>query len=371
MKILHFFKTYLPVTVGGIENVIYQLCSGHTQQGHQTDVLTIAKDPTPQAVQVGNHWVYRARETFDIASTPTSLECLSLYRRLAREADLIHYHYPWPFMDLVHLLVSPHKPAVVTYHSDIVKQKYLLHLYRPLMSQFFGKVDAIVATSPNYLATSEVLQAYRNKVTMITYGLDRNSYPVASETEKAKIADRFGPTFFLFVGVLRYYKGLQHLIDAAANLPWPVVIAGSGPMESDLHNQAKRLGLKNVHFLGRIDEDEKNALLEKCTAVVFPSHLRAEAFGITLLEGAMYGKPLVCCEIGSGTSYINQHNETGLVVPPGNAAALREALKTLAENPERASIMGQKAKARFETCFQAKMMCQNYLDLYERVLRSH
>jgi glycosyltransferase involved in cell wall biosynthesis len=371
VKILHFFKTYLPVTVGGIENVIYQLCMGHTEQGHQTTVLTIAKDPTPQAVQVGNHWVYRARETLDVASTPASIESISLFRRLAQDADLIHYHYPWPFMDLVHLLICPDKPTVVTYHSDIVKQKYLIHLYRPLMNRFFGKVDAIVATSPNYLETSEVLQAYRDKVTMITYGLDRDSYPTASEQEKAQVFERFGPTFFLFVGVLRYYKGLEHLIDAAAGLPWPIVIAGSGPMESELKAQAKRLGLTNLHFLGRITDTEKAALLAQCSAVVFPSHLRAEAFGITLLEGAMYGKPLVSCEIGTGTSFINRHQETGLVVPPGNPLALREALRELAENADLAFAMGSRAHERFEACFQARMMCQNYLNLYERVIKNH
>lgn len=85
----------------------------------------------------------------------------------------------------------------------------------------------------------------------------------------------------------------------------------------------------------------------------------------------MYGKPLISCEIGSGTSFINQHNETGLVVPPSQPAALRDALKTLAENAELASRMGHNAHHRFETCFQAKTMCQNYLDLYERVISAH
>src|SRR5690606_32759723 len=137
-----------------------------------------------------------------------------------------HYHFPWPFMDLVHFATRLRKPAVVTYHSDIVKQKTLLQLYRPLMHRFLGSVDRIVASSPNYVASSPVLARFADKVEVIPFGLDRDTYPPASPETLERWRQRLGEGFFLFVGALRYYKGLHVLLDAAHGTDLPVVILG-------------------------------------------------------------------------------------------------------------------------------------------------
>ena len=143
---------------------------------------------------------------------------------------------------------------------------------------------------------------------------------------------------------------------------------GAGPLEKELHAQAQALGLHNLHFLGFLGDEDKVALLELSYAVVFPSHLRSEAFGISLLEGAMYGKPMISSEIGTGTSYINIHNETGLVVPPSNPQAFREAMRTLWENPALAAQMGANAQARYRQLFTADEMGRKWAALYEELL---
>ena len=112
-----------------------------------------------------------------------------------------------------------------------------------------------------------------------------------------------GQNFFVFVGVLRYYKGLHILMEAAQNSAWPVVVIGAGPVENALREQARELGLLNVKFLGGVSEEDKVAILKLSYALVFPSHLRSEAFGISLLEGAMFGKPLISSEIGTCLLY--------------------------------------------------------------------
>ncbi|MNV67447.1 Alpha-D-kanosaminyltransferase [compost metagenome] len=109
-------------------------------------------------------------------------------------------------------------------------------------------------------------------------------------------------------------------------------------------------------------------MLELSYAIVFPSHLRSEAFGISLLEGAMYGKPMISSEIGTGTSYINIHGETGLVVPPSNPPAFREAMRTLWENPAQAAAMGAKAEARYRKLFTADEMGRQWNELYQELL---
>jgi glycosyltransferase involved in cell wall biosynthesis len=367
MRVLHFYKTYYPDTWGGIEQVIRQLCVGTGRLGVTNEVLTLTRDSGPAQIEFEGHTVHRAPLDFEIASTGFSFAAIRKLARLAREADVIHYHFPWPFMDLAHFMARIDKPSVVTYHSDIVRQKNLLRVYGPLKRQFLRSVGTIVATSPNYLASSPVLKRFEHKTRTITYGLDKTIYPKPSAAVKDKWRTLCGERFFLFVGVLRYYKGLHILLDAMANLDYPVVIVGAGPIEQELKEHAQRLGLAHVMFVGAVEEEDKVALLELCYAMAFPSHLRSEAFGISLLEGAMYGKPMISSEIGTGTTYINIDNETGLVVPPDDPQAFGEAMRTLWEQPERAAEMGRRAEARYWELFTARKMAESYAALYHEL----
>jgi len=368
MKVLHFYKTYYPDSFGGIEQVIYQLASGSTQLGVESTVLALSPNPIEKTITVGGHTVHRCHSDIKLASTDFSLSAFKRFSELAKDADIVHYHFPWPFMDLVHFATRHKKPTIVTYHSDIVKQKKLLRLYQPLMNQFLQSVDAIVATSPNYQATSDVLQKYQSKVHLITYGLDRDLYPAPSADKLNYWRNELGDKFFLFVGVLRYYKGLHILLDALSLGDLPTVIIGSGPIEDELKVKARELGLKNVKFLGRVSDEDKIAITTLSYAVVFPSHLRSEAFGISLLEGAMFGKPMISSEIGTGTSYINSNQETGIVVPPSSPNDLHNAMTYIWNSPDIAEQMGVQAAKRFGKLFTSDLMCEGYKNLYQKVI---
>src|SRR5262249_440560 len=150
-------------------------------------------------------------------------------RELIQWADLIHLHFPWPFGDLVHLLNGAPKPSVVTYHSDIVRQRWLRKLYAPLMNRFLHSASAIVPTSPNYFAASQALGKYSDKINIVPIGIDEGSYPKIDSDQLEATRAVYGEHFFLFVGVLRYYKGLHILLEAARNAPYQIVIVGSGP----------------------------------------------------------------------------------------------------------------------------------------------
>ena len=121
--------------------------------------------------------------------------------------------------------------------------------------------------------------------------------------------------------------------------------------------------------LGSLPDDDKTALLMLCYAMVFPSHLRSEAFGISLLEAAMFGKPLISCEIGTGTTYINIAGKTGVVIPPCDAKALAQAMIMLWENPGVSVEMGRQAALRFEQVFTADRMVEGYAKVYRDLLR--
>jgi rhamnosyl/mannosyltransferase len=368
MRVLHFYKTSFPDTMGGVEQVIDQIARAANNFGVTTDVLSLTDKNVPRTVTLNGYTVHRARMNCEIASTGFSLSAILRFRQLAAKADIIHYHFPWPFMDIVHFLTRIKKPTIVTYHSDIIRQKNLLRLYRPLQSCFLASVDRIIATSPNYLATSDVLARFPDKTNVIPIGLDKNTYP---DTDAVRIdywRDRLAPKFFLFIGVLRYYKGLHILLEALKGTDYPVIIVGAGPTEQELKRHADQLGLTNIQFLGRLPDEDKVALLTLAYGIVFPSHLRSEAFGISLLEGAMYGKPMISSEIGTGTSYINIKDETGLVVPPGDATALREAMRDLWDNPNKAAAMGKNAEARYNKYFTANKMAENYVAVYRKLL---
>lgn len=371
MKVLHFYKTAFPDSMGGVEQVINQIARGAKNFGVESEVLSLTRDLTASTLEINGYLTHRAKLDFQLASTGFSASAFLRFSKLAKQADIIHYHFPWPFMDVVHFVTKVKKPTIVSYHSDIIKQKNLLRLYRPLKNRFLASVDRIVAASPNYLETSEVLKRFSDKVTVIPYGLDKASYPVPTAQKMQYWREQLGPRFFLFVGVLRYYKGLHILIEAVQGTDYPIVIVGAGPIEAELKAQATQLGLSNIHFLGQLPDEDKVALLTLCYGVVFPSHLRSEAFGVSLLEGAMYGKPLISSEIGTGTTFINISDETGLVVPPSDPIKLRQAMQYLWENPEQAAEMGKRAEERYWKHFTSAQMVKSYVALYGDLVRLH
>ncbi|HUN90559.1 MAG TPA: mannose-1-phosphate guanylyltransferase/mannose-6-phosphate isomerase [Burkholderiaceae bacterium] len=364
LRVLHVYKTFFPDSVGGLEQAIAQMVTSTRRHGVEARVVSLSRNPVPHRRHFRATEHFRYRETLSLASNSVSLGLAADFGRHVDWADVIHYHFPWPFADLLHLMWRVRKPSLVTYHSDIVRQRRLMTIYRPLMDRFLGSVDRIVATSPNYVQTSDVLRRYTDKTSVIPIGLEPAGYPATRAETLARWRNVLGEKFFLFIGVIRYYKGLHILLDAVTGTKLPTVIVGAGPIEAELRRHAQEKKLDHVKFLGMLPEEDKVALLELCAAVVFPSHLRSEAFGVTLLEGAMFGKPMISSEIGTGTSYINVNGETGLVVPPGDPVALRAAMERLDADPSLRERMGRAARRRFEERFTAERMGTMYVGEY-------
>ncbi|EEZ3328852.1 glycosyltransferase [Escherichia coli] len=265
MKVLHFYKTYYPDTFGGVEQVIFQICEGVHAHGVESTVLsTTSGKGTSQ--KVGQHNTITARKNFELLSTPFSLSAICMLKSLSKKVDIVHYHYPWPFMDMAHVIAQIDNPSIVTYHSDVVRQKTAMKIYTPLMHRFLGSVNRIVATSPNYIQSSPILRQYADKTEAIPIGLDENTYPEPSQGILQAWSSKFPEPFFLFVGVLRYYKGLDTLLQACEKIPYPVLIVGSGPEDARLRQIALKRGISNIHFLGALPDIDKVALLQLCHA---------------------------------------------------------------------------------------------------------
>ncbi len=370
INVLHVYKTSMPASYGGVESFIDTLCKADSKLGVRNAVLTLNPTPQKQPIEMDGYAVHQAKQNLFVASTGFSLLAFSKFKRLANEADIIHYHFPNPFADMLHLVCSHKKPCVVTYHSDIIKQKYLLHIYRPLKQHFLKSIDHIVATSPNYFVSSDVLQQFAGKVSIIPIGIDHEFYRTFDSERLNYWRHRLPEPFFLFIGAMRYYKGLHIALEAISGTKIRVAIGGINGIEKELKSQAASLQLNKIDFLGFVNDEDKVALLHLCYGFIFPSHLRSEAFGISLLEAATVGRPMISCEIGTGTTFVNSANETGLVINPGSPLALREAMQYLLDNPAIAAKMGKNAKKRSRELFTAEQQAKSYYELYRRLLSS-
>ena len=378
MRILHVYRTYYPDSLGGIQEAIRQICLSTQANGAEIRIFTLSPSPTPKNIFSAEGLIVRARSWMAPASCNFGgLGSLLEYRKLVAWADVIHYHFPWPFLDLFQLFNFSKKPSVLTYHSDIVKQKFLKRLYSPLMHYTLHAMSAIIATSPNYLDSSPVLRKHlpQGKVKVIPLGITRAALNASLSGEidldyLKQIGIKSGQ-YFLFIGVLRSYKGVCYLIKAAKSIAAPIVILGDGPEAKVLKELSRLYQLNNIIFLGEATEKQKHLLLDHCIALVLPSHLRSEAFGMVLIEASMHAKAMICCEVGSGTSYVNIHEVTGLVVPPENPTALSDACNRLLNDSILAGQMGAAAIQRYEALFSAQALGKAHIELYSKVLSAH
>ena len=366
MHIVHVYKDYYPV-LGGMENHLRIVAEGLAQRGHTVTVLASNTYRKTMIERLNDVTLIKASEWTRRASTPISPAIVPLSWRIP--ADVIHLHHPFPPGDLVYWLRLKRPPLIITYHSDIVRQKRLLQLYRPLLTRTLSAASRIIATSPQYIQTSEWLRPHAAKCTVVPLSVDAAHFAKPNLAEVARIKARFGSPLVLFVGRFRHYKGLHFLIEALPQMPAArLMLVGVGPEEARLRELAQRLGVASrVDWVGEIADADLPNYYAAADVFVLPAHLRAEAFGIVQLEALAAGVPIVSTELGTGTSYVNLHNETGLVVPPADPSALAHAITTLLDNPQLRASFGATGIRRAHEHFSASRMLDQIEAVYREV----
>ncbi len=367
MRIVHIYKDYYPPVTGGIEISVHRLVEGCRDVCGDLSVLVAGHRLFTYRSEVEGIPVTRVGQWGRLLSTPIAPTFPLHLRR--RNADLLHYHLPHPTAVMSHLIARPQGRVVVHYHSDIVRQARYMPLYRPFLYRFLDQCDRIIVTSPNYIETSPVLPRFREKCRIVPLGVPINRFLPTPEVEDQAqiIRRRYGMKLVLFVGVLRYYKGVRYLIEAMQKVPGKLLIVGDGPLLGELMRQAATLPHSNrIHFLGQVEDVAPYYYASDVFCL--PSIYRSEAFGIVQVEAAAAGLPLVCTEIGSGTTFVNQHEETGLVVPPADSDALAQSLTKLLDNTELRVRYGTAAQNRARTLFTQECMVRGILSVYEEVL---
>ncbi len=374
MKILYLYKDYFPV-LGGIENHCRQLAEEMQRRGHSVEVLVTNTARSTRHEELSGVKIFKAGRWINISSAPLSprLGVEVVRRYLSRTGpDIVHLHAPYPPGEAAWLLASfmprftkkrPH--TIMTYHSDIVRQKRLLKGYAPVLRQVLRRVDWILPTSPNYIQSSPFLRVISSKCRSVSLGVDFDRFATATPPPEDPSNLKL-----LFTGRLRYYKGLQYLIEAMpAVLPTAhLTIVGSGPMEAELKAQVDRLTLnRRVTFAGEVSEAELPGYYAACDLFVLPSCERSEAYGLVQLEAMAAGKPVVSTSLGTGTDYLNLTGQTGLVVPSADPGALAVAINELLANKNRRHEMGRRAAERVRTEFSLQTMFDRIEQIYIEV----
>ncbi|QMV12969.1 glycosyltransferase [Vibrio spartinae] len=371
IKVLHVYRTFFPDPPGGLQEAIRQICINTRPYSVISKVFTLSPDPNPESILFDDIEVIRAKSYMAPASCDISgIDGIRKFKELSDWADIINYHFPWPFGDFLNCFAPKNKIKVITYHSDIVRQKYILHLYQPLMSKMLREMDKVIVTSDNYARTSKTIINYVNEeqLSVIPLGIKDLSIGYNSSLKNSTL-EKFGlynTEYVLYLGVLRYYKGLDVVIDAAKKTDKIIVIAGSGPEEERLKTKAR--GIKNIIFTGRVTEQQKLDLIANCKLMVLASHLRSEAFGMVLVEGLMFAKPLISCEIGTGTSYVNVDGLTGEVILPNDCQALATAIDKISNDKDLYNKYSSNARARYMDIFSDVSLGKLYSNLYLDIL---
>jgi len=328
MKILHVFKDYYPV-VGGIENHIKILAEFQAQNGFDVTVLTTSPDAKTTIENMNSVKVIKASRIAALSSTPISISLLKWMHKL--DVDITHLHFPYPVGEFAHLLFGHSLHTIITYHNDIVKQKILLMLYKPFLLKVFKKADCILTTSPQLIKTSPILSRFSHKCKVVPYGIDISRFGNPDKVISDKLRAEYNSSpIILFVGRLRYFKGLEYLIDAMKSVNARLLIVGAGSEERTLRAKVLRERLESrISFLGEVPNNELPEYFAASDIFVLPSSHRSESFGIVLIEAMASGKAVISTELGTGTSFVNIHEKTGLVVPPRNPELLARAINRL------------------------------------------
>jgi rhamnosyl/mannosyltransferase len=355
-------KAYAP-HIGGIETVIQQTAE-YMRRYAKTKVLCCRDTPgLTKRERVHGVPVTYAGSFGTAASCPLSLSYFGEFQRKVMLSDAVELHLPFPLCDLALLLSGYKGRVIVAWHSDIVRQKHLLKLYRPLRRRLLKRADAILVATKAHIDSSPYLPPFREKCVIVPYGIDPAEYeirphltPLTSQLRNSHAKK------ILFTGRLVYYKGADVLLEAFANVKADAELffAGTGVLEPELQARAETLGIRDrVHFLGRRMTPELRDMFADCDLFVLPSVANSEAFGIVQLEAMVNGKPVINTALPTGVPLVSIHGETGLTVPPQDAGALTDAMEQLLNDDALREQYGKAARERVLRDFSLETVMRN------------
>lgn len=372
--------TPLPRSVlGGIEEYAYSIVNELRNIGYDVFIATSKFKPRRDSgVSESNTDETDLQTTYINSSmmmqrpvpTPGSVFALIRLISLVRKSDIIHIHMPYPFIESYvsflatlakkRIIVTYHMDAHLDFHKDNDNKKEEGKESNSLRNKIFEKAyfhfsskhplrrgTAICSNTRAYALDSPILSNFLDKLYVIYQGINRRLYESMDNERAKRVRSQFLQDNYeyivCFVGRLVPYKGIPFLLDAikiinkTTNLKIHFVIGGNGPDKLRLIKQSQSLGLKNVSFIGYVDDKELFNLFRASHLVVSPSISRLESTPISLLSALMSGTPVVGTSIG-GTGETIPDGVNAKIIPPKDSNKLAKAIMDLLQETQHKNI---------------------------------
>jgi rhamnosyl/mannosyltransferase len=367
--ILHVGKFYPPAP-GGMERIVESLCHLNGD-GLVNCALVFNSGPRTISETVDGIGVTRVGTIATAGSVPIAPGFPAALRRARPDAIVLHEPNPWALLSLT--IARPRAPLAIWFHSEVVRPRLQYALfYHPVARAPYRQARRIVVSSPALAERATALAPYRDRITVIPFGIDParwDATPAVLRRAAAIRAGLGGRPLVLFAGRMVPYKGVDILLRALAGTTAAAIAVGHGPSLAGWKGLARELQLDDrVAFPGEVSHDELAALYHACDIFVLPSVTRAEAFGYVQLEAMCCARPVISTRLPSGVPWVNRDGETGLTVPPGDVAALRDAVAALAADGTLRARLGAGGRARVESEFSMAKMRTAVTALYRDLL---
>ena len=365
IRVLHLGKYYPPYR-GGMESHLECLCN---ELNRLVDLQVIVANTSWRTADeiVDGIKVTRVGKLFDLQSAPI---CPDLVRRIrGAKADIVHIHWPNPSAVLAYLASSHQGRLILTYHSDVVRQRTLAAAFTPILRALLKRAAAIIVSSPNYIDGSYVLPEFRERCRVIPFGVSTDYFDQFDPQTVARIREEYGPRIVLGVGRMVYYKGFEHLLRAMTEVDAHLLLIGKGPLREPLSHLADEIGVGGrVTFLSEVNDIRP--YYRAADVFALSSVMRSEAFGIVQLEAMASGKPVINTQLDSGVTFVSPHGVSGLTVPPEDSAALARGINQLLERPDWRAALGDAARQRVTHNFTVEKMVQSTYQLYQEMMNT-
>lgn len=378
LKILQFGRFSFSEKKRGIPRHVQELSHGLTKNGFEVTNLVVLEEPKLFNILSKTYSTVFVRSMGNLLGTAIApfflFKAIIMHKR--KKFDVFHLHFPDPLTHLASMFLPRNVPRVITWHSDIIRQRRIFTFYRPFLNREVKNAKAIIAATKKHFDNSKQIPKNfpNNKKHIFPFGLEFLDFHLNSKAEK-KIQEikqkSNGKGIVFFVGEHVEYKGLEYLIQAAVNCDIFLVIGGTGPLTEYLETQVAEFGIKHrTWFVGMIPDDEIYSFYQACDIFCLPSINQSEAFGLVQLEAMYCKKPIISTQLRNGVNEVSIDGQTGMVVPPEDSVAITNCINTLLKDRDLSRRLGENGKKRVVNHFSCKQMIENHERLYKSLIQN-
>lgn len=340
---------FLTPPYGGVENHVESLCK--YLKSYKPILLTSTKKQDPLEIKnLKNYEVDLVRSYGKFLSVEVSPNIFFKGKKIITDGkvDIVHGHLPNPWANL--LIQSNNCPSLVTWHSDVIRQKFSKYFYNFLQKSTLKKVDRVIIPSELHYTSSHFLQSLKieNKISFIPIGIEIDNLKKEEqidnefiETIQRKISNK---KVILTIGRHVYYKGYEYLIKSLTSVDKDAILimVGEGPLTKRLKYLVKTYNLESkVLMLKNLKRNQLKYLYKICDIFTLPSIEKTEAFGIVSAEAMVFKKPTVVCDLKNGVNDLNKNEYNSLYAELRSPDDLSDKLNYLIKNEDYAKKLGK------------------------------